>query len=106
MVVVVRAAGQVALRAGAAHAGGEPTRALVVGSGAREVAGDGWRVVGRRRRLGEVDGRRGDRRRLGARREERAEDRRGGAPPRVLRRGHSSAGRCPPSGPSAGLGGR
>ena len=70
VMVVVRAAGQgqggqVALRAGAAHAGGEPARALVVGSGAREVAGDGWRVVGRRRRLGEVDGRRGDRRRLG-----------------------------------------
>ena len=82
--MVVRAAGQVTLRAGAAHAGGEPTRALVVGSGAREVAGDGRRVVGRGQRLSEVDGRGGDRRRLGAGREERAEVRRGGAPPRVL----------------------
>ena len=67
VVVVVRAAGQVALRAGAAHAGGEPARVLVVASGAREVARDGRRVVGRGRRLGEVDGQGGDHRRLGAR---------------------------------------
>uniref|UniRef100_A0A0A9G6V5 Uncharacterized protein n=1 Tax=Arundo donax TaxID=35708 RepID=A0A0A9G6V5_ARUDO len=83
VVVVRRAAGQggeVALRAGAAHAGAVPAQALVVGAAAGEVAGDGRRVVGGHRRLGEVDGRGGGPRRVAARREERAEDRRGAAP--------------------------
>jgi hypothetical protein len=89
VVVVVRAAAgqrrEVVLGARAAHAGAgaAAARALVVGPGPgpAQVAGDGRRVVGgRRRRLGEVHGRGGDRRRVAAGRVQRAEDRRGGAP--------------------------